>query len=121
VSDRNAKENFTPVDPEKVLEQVVAMPVTRWNYKAEDKSVQHIGPVAQDFHAAFVVGQDDRHLSALDANGVALAAIQGLNQKLSAQEAVLKEKVSEIQELRQTVVELQKIVSQITNKTQEQP
>jgi uncharacterized coiled-coil protein SlyX len=77
--------------------------------------------VAQDFHAAFAVGQDDRHLTALDANGVALAAIQGLNQKLSEQEAVLKEKASEIQELRQAVAELQKTVKQITNKTQEQP
>jgi hypothetical protein len=97
VSDRNAKEHFTPVDSKKVLEQVAALPITRWNYKAEQASVQHIGPVAQDFHAAFDVGQDDRHLSALDGNGVALAAIQGLNQKLTQE---LKRRDAENAELK---------------------
>jgi hypothetical protein len=40
--------------------------------------------VAQDFHAAFGLGADDKRIATLDSSGVALAAIQGLNQKLEA-------------------------------------
>jgi trimeric autotransporter adhesin len=81
-SDRNLKENFLPVDPRDVLEKVTALPITAWNYK-EDRSSRHVGPMAQDFYAAFGVGPDDKHIATVDADGVALAAIQGLSQKLT--------------------------------------
>lgn len=80
-SDRHVKENFRPVDTREVLEKVAAMPIQRWNYIGE-AGIPHVGPVAQDFHAAFAVGVDERHISMVDADGVALAAIQGLHQKL---------------------------------------
>ncbi len=89
-SDRNAKEHFTAVDPAAVLEKVVALPITEWSYKTLT-GTRHLGPVAQDFHAAFGLGSDDRGISTVDADGVALAAIQGLNQKLEAKEAELAE------------------------------
>ena len=82
-SDRNAKENFTPLDGETVLAKVISLPMTEWNYKDEAADKKHIGPMAQDFHAAFGLdGADDKHISVVDEGGVALAAIQGLNQKL---------------------------------------
>jgi hypothetical protein len=82
-SDRNAKEHFQPLDPQSVLAKVAALPVTEWNYKTDGQGVQHIGPVAQDFHSAFGLdGKDDKHISVVDEGGVALAAIQGLNKKL---------------------------------------
>ncbi len=82
-SDRNAKEHFQPLDPQSVLAKVAALPVTEWNYKTDGQAVQHIGPVAQDFHSAFGLdGKDDKHISVVDEGGVALAAIQGLNKKL---------------------------------------
>ena len=74
-SDRNAKENFTPVDAREVLNKVLALPVSRWNYK-EDKTQQHLGPMAQDFRAAFGLGPNDTSIATVDADGVALAAIQ---------------------------------------------
>jgi hypothetical protein len=43
--------------------------------------------MAQDFYAAFGVGEDDRHISTVDADGVALAAIQGLYQLMQEQNA----------------------------------
>jgi cell division protein FtsB len=50
--------------------------------------------MAQDFQAAFGLnGADDTHISVVDEGGVALAAIQGLNQKLEdtrAENAALK-------------------------------
>ena len=84
ISDRNAKEKFAPVDGREVLERVVGLPISRWNFKT-DANTQHIGPMAQDFYAAFQVGQDDKHIATVDENGVALAAIQGLYQELTAE------------------------------------
>jgi len=89
MSDRNAKNQFAPVNAETVLASVAALPMTTWSYKAEH-GVRHIGPMAQDFYAAFKVGADDRHITEVDEGGVALAAVQGLNQKLESDNAELK-------------------------------
>jgi hypothetical protein len=83
-SDRNAKEDFKPVDAQAVLAKVAALPLSEWRYKDDEERVRHLGPVAQDFHAAFGLGTDDKHIATVDADGVALAAIQGLNQKVEA-------------------------------------
>jgi hypothetical protein len=81
-SDRNLKEKFTPVSAREVLDKVAALPLSEWNYKADTGS-RHLGPMAQDFRAAFGLGTDERHIATVDADGIALAAIQGLNQKLT--------------------------------------
>jgi len=86
-SDRNLKEGFGGIDTGVILEQVARLPITTWRYKGEP--VRHIGPMAQDFAAAFQVGPDDRHIDLIDANGVALAAIQALTRRVEAQEAEL--------------------------------
>ncbi|MEM7342625.1 MAG: tail fiber domain-containing protein [Chloroflexota bacterium] len=86
ISDRAAKENFVPVDGQAILAEVVAMPIESWNYIAQDPSIRHMGPMAQDFHAAFGLGVDNKHINTIDADGVALAAIQGLNQKVETVE-----------------------------------
>jgi trimeric autotransporter adhesin len=90
ISDRNLKENFAPVDARELLEQLARMPIRTWNYKAQAKSIRHVGPTAQDFRAAFKVGEDDRHITAVDADGVALAAIQGLYKMLQEKDAELR-------------------------------
>jgi hypothetical protein len=81
LSDRNAKTSLLAVDSRAVLRQVEALPLSTWRYTTQD-GVRHIGPMAQDFHAAFGVGEDDRHISTVDADGVALAAIQGLGAEI---------------------------------------
>lgn len=85
VSDRNAKQDFVPVNARDVLERVAAMPVTTWTYKSEP-GVRHMGPMAQDFRAAFGLGTNDKSIVTVDADGVALAAIQGVNEKVSSLE-----------------------------------
>jgi hypothetical protein len=85
LSDRNAKANITPINEADVLARLAALPISTWNYKTQDSSVRHIGPMAQDFHAAFGVGTDDKYISTVDINGVALAAIQGLNRLATEQ------------------------------------
>ena len=103
-SDRNAKEHFKLVDNQVVLAKVAALPVTQWNYKLDPADVQHIGPMAQDFQAAFQLdGADDKHISVVDEGGVALAAIQGLNQKLEQKETEITELKTRLEKLEQLV------------------
>ncbi|HEX3468928.1 MAG TPA: tail fiber domain-containing protein [Candidatus Elarobacter sp.] len=78
LSDRNAKTNIAPLDDAAVLDKVAALPVSRWSYKSEH-GVRHVGPMAQDFYAAFNVGEDDKHITSIDEDGVALAAIKALH------------------------------------------
>jgi hypothetical protein len=80
-SDRNMKENFEPVDSRAILEKVSQLPVQTWNGIGADPNVRHMGPMAQDFFAAFGLGDDDKSISTIDLDGVALAAIQGLYQR----------------------------------------
>jgi len=87
VSDRNLKENFTPVDGQEVLASLAEIPITIWNYTTEDSSIRHMGPVAQDLYAAFGLGESETSISTVDADGVALAAIQGLYQLSQGQDA----------------------------------
>ena len=118
-SDQNAKEHFAAVSPREVLDQVAALPISRWNYKA-DASVTHVGPMAQDFYAAFRVGQDDTHISMVDADGVALAAIQGLNEKVESgkqkAETQIQELKTENAELKHELGQLKQLVGSLADK-----
>lgn len=77
VSDRDRKENFEPVDERRVLEQVAALPITSWNYTNESATVKHLGPTAQDFRAAFGLGDDDRAIGTVDENGMRWGPARG--------------------------------------------
>jgi len=86
-SSRDWKENFEAVDGREVLERLVQVPVSTWNYKTEDVSVRHMGPVSQDLYAAFRLSGDDESISTVDTAGLSFAAIQGLYQVLEEKEA----------------------------------
>jgi trimeric autotransporter adhesin len=94
VSDRNLKENIEPVDGRDALERLSRVPIATWNYTSQDPSIRHIGPMGQDFHEAFGLGEEPPRISTIDADGVALAAIQGLHE-------LVKDKDCEIAELRE--------------------
>ncbi len=102
-SDRNSKQSFEDVDRQGILRSLAELPVTRWQYKGEPQQVRHIGPVAQDFYAAFGTGEDERYIGTIDADGVALAAIQGLYE-------IVQEKDCEVAELRSEIEELKTLV-----------
>ena len=100
-SDRNAKTAFGSVDVTEVLDKVAELPISTWQYKDDQASVRHIGPTAQDFSEAFGLGSDDKTIATVDADGVALAAIQALHQKLKLKEqeiAILKEQLRQSDE-----------------------
>lgn len=109
VSDRNLKDNVKPIDPRDVLARLVEVPITTWNYNSQDPTIRHIGPMAQDFHAAFGVGEEETKITSIDSDGVALAAIQGVNQ-------ILQEKDCEIQELRSEISDLREMVKALIAK-----
>lgn len=88
-SDRNSKENFAEVNNLQVLERLAQVPISTWNYKAEPESVRHMGPMAQDMYAAFALGDSDKTIGTIDADGVALASIQGLYQVVKEQKATI--------------------------------
>jgi len=99
-SDRNLKRRLTAVNGESVLHRLADVPMFTWNYKAQPASVRHIGPMAQDFHKAFAVGEDDKHISTVDAEGVALAAIQELYRDSLAKDAKIASLTAEIEKLK---------------------
>jgi hypothetical protein len=107
ISDRSVKKDFRAVDSVQILEKLAAMPITRWHYnwEAADET-PHIGPMAQDFKAAFYPGTDDKSITTLEADGVAFAAIQGLYQKLEQKDA-------KISELEQRLTALERIISNL--------
>ncbi len=116
-SDRAMKAGFDPVDTKAVLEKVAALPIHRWHY-TNDSAVVHLGPVAQDFHAAFGLGADDKHIATVDADGVALAAIQALHGKLREQQLELDRRRKEIAELKDVLEKLRHTVDKLTNANQ---
>jgi hypothetical protein len=116
-SDRNLKENFADVNGKDLLSKINSMPIQMWNYKA-DKSVRHLGPVAQDFYAAFSLGEDDKHISTVDEGGVALAAVQQLYRMLQQKDAQIQQlstQLDQLQQLQQTVQILSTRLSKIEN------
>ncbi len=90
LSDRALKANVVPVDAEAILDRVATLPIATWNYVTQSPDISHVGPMAQDFHAAFGVGEDARLISTVDAQGVALAAIQGLAARDRARERAIE-------------------------------
>jgi len=100
LSDRAAKTAIARVDDAAVLAKIAALPISEWSYTAQGTGIRHLGPMAQDFRAAFGLGEDDRHISTVDEEGIALAAIKALqrenavlqtgNAALQAQSATLR-------------------------------
>jgi uncharacterized coiled-coil protein SlyX len=86
VSDRNRKENFLFLDGEDVLARLRRVPVSSWNYRSQERSIRHLGPMAQDFYAAFGLGESDVLISSVDIDGVNMAAAQALEARTAAQQ-----------------------------------
>jgi len=101
VSDYHRKENFEALNGEDVLQRLRAIPVSSWNYKSQDASIRHIGPMAQDFHAAFGVGEDEKLINTIDIEGVSIAAAKALDTRTTEQQAeinALKQRNAELEE-----------------------
>ena len=90
---------------------MVGLPVQTWSYTNEQPDVRHMGPMAQDFRDAFKLGDNDKLIGYLDETGVALAAIQGLNQMLEDKDSTLEKQAKEIKELKARLESLEQFYS----------
>ena len=105
VSDAKRKEHFADEDGERALERIAEMPVRSWNYTAQGPGIRHLGPTAQDFYAAFALGESDTTISTVDADGVALLAVQALERRT-------REQAREIEALRADLAALRAEIAQ---------
>jgi hypothetical protein len=113
-SDVELKDNFEPVDSLEVLQILETVPILTWNYTEEDAEIRHMGPVAQDFYAAFGLGYDAQSLTTVDVDGVALAGVKGLYQLIQEQEARIVAQEQEISALQQQMTALKSQVETLS-------
>jgi hypothetical protein len=100
VSDSTLKRNIHLVDAAQILDKVSQLPIKQWNYKSQDPTIEHVGPMAQDFWRLFHLGEDSLRISTIDPDGIALAAIQQLHKENQQ----LKEELNELRRLVETMV-----------------
>jgi hypothetical protein len=112
-SDRDLKSAMAPADVDQVLARVLSLPIAEWSF-TDAPDVRHLGPTAQDFRAKFGLGNSERGIATVDADGVALAAIQGLSARLESREAALRAEVTakgaEIEILKREIAALRQSV-----------
>jgi hypothetical protein len=111
VSDVNRKENFRSEDGEVVLAKITGTEVTSWNYKAQDPSIRHVGPAAQDFYAAFGLGESDTTITTLDISGINMLAIQALEKRTSDLRTENEQLKARIADLESAILRLETAVS----------
>ena len=99
ISDRNAKMAIEPAGGRGVLARIVDMPISEFSYKAQDESIRHMGPMAQDFHRLFGLGSNERRITPMNLAGISLAAIQGLHEVIEEQEQTIAAQAAEMEAL----------------------
>jgi hypothetical protein len=101
-SDRTTKTDVEAVSPSDVLGRVLALPISTWRKIGEPDT--HLGPMAQDFAAAFGLGVNDRSIAPIDLGGVSIAAIQGLH-------AEVEEKQRQIEALQERLAAVEALLA----------
>lgn len=109
-SDKRLKRNITELNKAEILDKINKLSVTEWNYIADDPNIKHIGPMAQDFYAAFGLG-DDTTIAAMDKAGVALIGIQELSSKLASLNTIVETVLAENKLLQERIVNLENVIS----------
>jgi hypothetical protein len=105
-SDVNRKHEFEDVSGEEVLAKLRDLPLTTWSYRVEPDSVRHMGPTAQDFYAAFGLGNSDLSIGTVDADGVALVSAKALERRTTEQAEEIRRQAARIDALERTNAEL---------------
>jgi hypothetical protein len=107
-SDVNSKQDIVAVNGQNILKKLADLEVSEWSYK-DAPGDRHVGPMAQDFYAAFGLGHTDKGIATLDTSGVALAAIKALieeNTAFKEQNLSLEQRVIELEQQNQRIEEL---------------
>jgi len=96
-----------------VLEKLLTVPITTWSYKPDSANVPHMGAMAQDLHAAFGLGGSDRSICTIDADGISMAAIQGLYQVVQEKDAEIRQLKDDAASKNSRITELEQRLSAI--------
>jgi hypothetical protein len=107
-SDRDRKHDFRPADPDLTLRRIAGLPIHDWAYKVEDPTIRHVGPTAQDFYAAFGLGDSDKAIGSVDIDGVNMLAIQALEKRtreLMAENDALRNRLAQVEAMLLTLME----------------
>lgn len=115
-SDRNRKHEITPVDADRVLERVLALPLATWRFRGDTAGGRHLGPMAQDFAALFGLGPDDRTIAPLDVAGVGLAAIQALHAEVERRDEEIRTLRDSNRELARRLAEIERTVERLAGR-----
>lgn len=113
LSDRDTKTTILPVNGMQVLDALMKVPVNTWQYVGQPGSVQHMGPMAQDFYAVYGLGQDEHYIASVDADGVALASVQGLYQVVLEKNAQIEALSAETAQQREQLERLDERISRL--------
>ncbi len=97
-SDVNVKTSIRDIDDLQILDRIETLPIQEWQYK-DALGERHIGPMAQDFYAAFELGATETGISTIDTAGVALVAIKALIKKNRSLEVTIKQLQADNQEM----------------------
>ena len=116
LSNVHAKQDFAAVDGQQVLLRLRGVPILTWRYRTDASGVRHMGPTAQDFFAAYGLGQDEQHIAPLDANGVTLAAVQQLDRMVQARDARITTLERQNADLSERLARLEQIVAKLDSK-----
>jgi hypothetical protein len=101
-SDRNVKRDIESIDGQEVLARLDQLSLSEWSYIADPEGVRHVGPMAQDFYAAFGLGPDETKIAPGDMAGVSLAAVK----MLSARNAELEKRITELEQYVRQLVDV---------------
>lgn len=104
LSSRSMKTAFDRLDPGRLLNLVGNLDLGIWRYLDKPGGGSHFGPAAEDFHAAFGLGERDDSISIADMAGIALGATQALKQKLDERDAEIESLRARLERL-ETMVE----------------
>jgi hypothetical protein len=110
LSDVNMKANFRDLNADDVLMRIARMPIREWNYTTQDAGIRHVGPTAQDFHAAFGLGEDRLRINTIDADGIALRAIQALESRTRTADEHTRALEAELVALRERFAQLEQLL-----------
>jgi hypothetical protein len=122
-SDRALKTDFAPVDTAALLDRLARMPVFTYRFKQSRDGSRFLGPMAQDFAAAFHLGTgDDRYINTANAEGVALAAAKALYERVKRDDTEIAADRARIAALEARLARLEQIAARtVAGRPQQQP
>jgi len=110
-SARSKKEGFQKQVNSIILTKINKLEITKWKYKDTD-SEYHYGPMADDFHRLFGVG-DDSSVSDMDKTGVLFLGMQALSIENEKLKAANTNQQKQIDDLKDIVLQMQRQLQEL--------